>query len=569
VITLDGVALSPGVASGAAMTVRPMPVDEPSSARDGRTEQERFRTACRDAEAELRRTLEALPEADAAARQILRAHLALVADPMLAAQVESSLARDEVSAHAALERAAAALSSRFEALADTVMRQRAADLRDVCKCISRHLTGRPSVGSAASERRIVCAADLSPAQVIQLAQDQPLAFVIEQGADTSHAVILMRALAVPAVIVPGATSLVRDGDLVLVDGDRGQVLVHPDSNVSLRAAAVLPAGSSDSDPQPASTSDGVTIAVTATIADAMDARRAVAAGADGIGLFRTEMLFLHGAQLPSEEEQEACYSEVGRVIGARPLTVRILDLGADKQSPALRLPHEPNPALGVRGVRLLFARPALFMGQLRALLRAAVGRQVRLLVPMIIDTSDLARVRDLAREVLSSMASPLTIEIGVMIETPAAALMADELAAAADFLSIGTNDLAQYVLAADRHSPAMAAFYQPLHPAVLRLVRDVVAAAIRRQRAVSVCGEAAAEPRAVPLFLGMGVTELSVRPPAVTRVKSQVRRIDAAAARALAEEVAALPTACDVAARIDAACEMESGIDVRQVRDAR
>ena len=567
-ITLDGVALSPGVASGAAMTVRPTPADEPSHAPDGRSEQERFSSACRDAQAELRRTLEALPQTDGAARQILRAHLALLADPLLTAEVESRIARDEVSAHAALERAATALSSEFEALADPVMRQRAADLRDVCECISRHLTGRASTRGAGAEPRIVCAADLSPAQVIQLAQDRPLAFVIEQGADTSHAAILMRALAVPAVIgVPGAMSLVRDGDLVLVDGDRGQVLVHPDSNVSLRAAAVMSAVSFDADLRPASTSDGVTIAVTATIADAVDARRAVAAGADGIGLFRTEMLFLRGEQLPSEEEQEACYSEVGRVIGARPLTVRILDLGADKQSPGLRLPHEPNPALGLRGVRLLFARPELFMGQLRALLRAAAGRPVRLLVPMVIDTTDLVRVRDLTREALSSMAS--AIEIGVMIETPAAALMADELAAAADFLSIGTNDLAQYVLAADRHSPHMAAFYQPLHPAVLRLVRDVVAAATRRHRPVSVCGEAAAEPRAVPLFLGMGVTELSVRPSAVTRVKSQVRRIDAAAARALAEEVAALPTAVDVAARIDAASEREAGIDVREVRNAR
>jgi phosphoenolpyruvate-protein kinase (PTS system EI component) len=362
---------------------------------------------------------------------------------------------------------------------------------------------------------------------------------------------------------------VEDDDVMLVDGTRGQVLVHPDSDASSLESGRFSAQADEADPQPAHTCDGVAIAVTASIAHAEDARRAIAAGADGIGLLRTEMLFLLHDRLPTEDAQEAFYGEVCGIVGTRPLTIRLLDLGADKQSAGLELAHEINPALGLRGIRLLFARPELLMCQLRALLRATGGRRVRLLVPMVLDATDLARVREMLNQAAFNIGSSATaVEIGAMVETPAAALMADELAAAADFLSIGTNDLAQYVLAADRYSAQMASTYQPLHPAVLRLVRGVAAAAARHRTPVCVCGEAAADPRAVPLFIGMGVTELSVHAPAIARVKAQVRRIDMGAARALAEDVAALPTAAAVAARIDAARET-IGADVLEARDTR
>jgi phosphoenolpyruvate-protein phosphotransferase len=566
VINLEGVALSPGVTCGAAITFRPASTGQPScQPPNGSGTLEQFRTARRDAEAELRRALATLPRTDGPAHEILRAHLALLADPVLVSEVESRIARDRVGALMAVEQTAAALASQFGALADPAMRHRAADLHDVCEYIRRHLISNVPTGSSGGGGRVVFASELSPAQVLCLAQEHPLAFVLESGTDMSHAAILMRALAVPAVIgVPGAMAVVHDGDVVIVDGNRGQIFVRPDPDASLPTTTVFSVAC-ESDRQPAVTRDGVSIAVTATIADATDARRAIAAGADGIGLFRTEMLFLRGSQLPSEDAQEAFYREVARAIGSRELTARILDLGMDKQSAALRLAAEPNPALGLRGVRLLFAHPELLMGQLRALLRATAGRRIRLLVPMVVDGADLERMREMIADARRSIApAAAEVNIGVMVETPAAAVMAEELAAAADFMSIGTNDLAQYVLAADRNNARMARFYQPLHPAVLRLVRGACVAAARRGIPVAVCGEAAADPRALSLFVGMGATELSVRPSAVVDVKAKVRRIVAAAARALAEEAAALSTAAAVIARIEAAEEAEPGIDVRE-----
>jgi len=525
VITLEGTALSPGVASGPAMKMPPPVQGEAVRIADNRTPTQQFHDARRAAEAELRTAIEVLPALAGPAREILRAHLALVADPSLIAEVESRFTGDGVDAQQALRRAADALSGRFEAMADGTMRQRAADLRDVFECIARHLTEDAATDATPAEPRVVCATDLSPAQVLRLGRMRPLAFVLERGAETSHAAILMRALAVPTVIgVPGATTFVHDGDVVLVDGDRGRVLVHPDPDLPV-APHIKSSTTYESDPEPAVTRDGVAIAVTATIADAADARRAIAAGADGIGLLRTEVLFLGGDELPSEAMQAAFHREIGAAIGLRPLTVRILDLGADKQSPAVRLDRGPNPALGLRGVRLLLARPRLLMSQLRALLYAIGERRVRLLVPMVIDAAELSEVRKLLEKAARDVGAGVpNVAVGAMVETPAAALMAEEVAAAADFLSIGTNDLAQYVLAADRDSAAMARYYQPLHPAVLRLVRDVIATATRQGKPVSVCGETAADPLAIPLFIGMGVTELSVPPAAVARVKVQVRQ---------------------------------------------
>lgn len=569
-IALDGTGLSPGVARGAAVTMRPAAeprrrLPEDVGARVA------FAGARQRAEAELRGAMAALSEVGGPALQILRAHLALVSDRALVTEVERRIETERLTALEALERTAAALVMRFEALGDPVMRARAGDLRDVCDCIARHLGGAaPAVDPLPDGARVVVATDLTPAQVLTCARARPLAFVLEQGAETSHAAILMRALAVPAVIrVPRATALVRDGDLVLVDGDRGRVLVDADEDTSMALPSDMPVAARDPDSRPATTRDGTVVAVTASIAGLADAHRAEAAGADGVGLFRTEGLFLASEHLPSEDVQCASYSAVFAAVGRGHLTVRVLDLGADKQPTGLQLPPEPNPALGLRGLRLAFAYPDLLTTQLRALLRASEGRRLRLLLPMVVDVTDVDRAREMIDAAAQAAHAAPTVDIGVMIETPAAALMAEELSAAADFLSIGTNDLTQYVLAADRGNRDLAASYQPLHPAVLRLVRAVVRAAERQHTPVAACGELAADPRAVPVLLGMGVTELSVRPSAVPGVKAQVRRLSASAARALAEEVAALPTAAAVAERIDRAHEIEIGIDVRETRHSR
>jgi phosphocarrier protein FPr/phosphocarrier protein len=288
--------------------------------------------------------------------------------------------------------------------------------------------------------------------------------------------------------------------------------------------------------------------ITASVVDAANARRAFAAGADGIGLFRTEWLFLRADTLPSEEQQYEAYREIAVLGDERPITMRTIDLGGDKRPSALPSLREANPALGLRGVRLALAYPDLMKTQFRALCRAFAGSRLRLLLPMVNDVDDVTRMRELLQQAGAGRGA---YEMGVMIETPAAALMADELAAAVDFLSLGTNDLTQYVLAADRENPSTAPLYQPLHPAVLRILRHVMTAAGRRGRPVAVCGEAASDPIAARVLVGLGVSELSVPIAAVARSKRAIRGMSVATMRLLADELMALPTAAAVAARLE------------------
>lgn len=542
--TLTGIPLVPGCAAGPALVIdaaRDIPVPSGLSG-DAREQFASARHAARD---ELTTALEFLP--DGPAREIVRAHLALLRDPLLINEIASGIDRG-LGAQEAVTHASASLAARFTTLADPALRARAADLRDVCDCVARHLAGAARTVLPA-ESHIVCAADLSPAQVLQFIERRPLAIVLETCVAASHAAILVRALGVPAVIgVPRITALAHDGDLLVIDGTRGQVVLKPEGDALTATEFDLSTGSLESDPEPVRTEDGTAIAVTATALDAADVRRAFAAGADGIGLFRTEWLFMRADTLPSEQVQYDAYRQVAELAEGRPVTMRTIDLGSDKRPPGLPLAHERNPALGLRGMQLAFAYPDLLKTQLRALFRSFDGRPLRLLLPMVNDADDVARTREL---IAQAGVPGDTFELAVMIETPAAALMAGELAASVDYLSLGTNDLTQYVLAADRENQSMAAVYTPLHPAVLRLVRQVLNAAEQFGKRVGVCGEAAADPVAASLLVGMGVRELSVPWSAVTRLKRVIRRISVARARALAEELAGLPTAAAVTARLE------------------
>ena len=556
-IALNGIPLMRGTAAGPAVIVRPDVYGLPQVTRGA--DRQRLDDARRQAQLELQARVDAV--ADGAAREILRAHLALADDPLLTAEFERGLA-EGLSAEETLHRAGSSLAGRFTALADPALRARGADISDVCQCIARHLGGGGPV-QLVGEGCIVCAAELSAAQVLQFVGRPPLAFVLETNVETSHAAILIRALGVPAVVgVSGISASVADGDPIVVDGTHGRIVLHPESLAMAAMEDVRP----DIDAEPARTQDGAAIAVTAIAVDIADARSGLAAGADGIGLFRTEWLFLRTEGLPSEEIQAATYREMATLGGERSITMRVMDLGGDKVPPALRLEREPNPALGMRGVRFAFAHPDLLGAQLRALGRAFEGRRLRLLLPMVNDVDDVARMRRALAE--AALGTLLSVDVGVMIETPAAALMADELAAAADFLSLGTNDLTQYVLAVDRESASVAALYQPLHPAVLRMLHRVGAAAAHHRKVLSVCGEAAADPVGAPLFIGIGATELSVRPAAVARVKRLVRRTSLDAARALVEELMALPTAAAVAVRLKELALAEDSSNVLASRDA-
>ena len=384
-----------------------------------------------------------------------------------------------------------------------------------------------------------------------------------QGGPTSHGAILARALGVPAVVGLGDALLqLDDGTSAILDGDAGLLIPDPTADTArdyrerraLAAAAAEQARAAAHDP--AITSDGITIEVAANAGSPADAEQATAIGADGVGLFRTEFAFLDRATAPSEEEQVAIYSRAADALAGRPLIVRTLDAGADKPLPYLAMPAEANPFLGVRGVRLGLARPELLSTQLRAIVRTAAAHDnVKLMFPMIATLGELRAARRLLDAALAqTSATPRDgFEVGIMVEVPAAALTAVQLAREVDFFSLGTNDLTQYVLAAERGNAALAALADGLHPAVLRLVDEVCRAADAHGRWVGVCGELGADPAAAPLLVGLGVSELSVAAPSVPAVKAAIRALDVGDAEALAHAALAAESAEAVRALVELA----------------
>jgi phosphoenolpyruvate-protein phosphotransferase len=377
-------------------------------------------------------------------------------------------------------------------------------------------------------------------------------FATEQGTATAHTAILARALGLPAVVgIPGLVDAVADGQPLLLDGDAGTLLIDPpaDAIPHLHGPAALAV-----DEEPAVTRDGRRIEVGSNAANLEDAQRAAAAGADGIGLLRSEFLFLGSDRLPTEDEQVGMLEAVTMAMGSRPVILRTLDVGADKPLPALPQPQEANPALGVRGLRLqLLRRPDLLVDQVRAALRVAANYPLKLMFPMVATLDEVrqakAIVAQAAKDVNAAAANGPRMPVGIMVEVPAAAISADLLAREVDFFSLGTNDLTQYLFAADRTNPELGPLADSLHPALLRMIDEVVKAAHRHRRWVGVCGEMASDLWAVPLLVGLGVDELSVHPPMVARIKAMVRQLSAA----------------DCARVAAAALELEGGEAVRRL----
>lgn len=386
---------------------------------------------------------------------------------------------------------------------------------------------------------VVVAADLDPAEAQALHPAKVTAVATAAGAPLSHASVLLRTKGIPAVTGLGPELLgLPPGTVVVVDGDAGTVRVAPpvDEIEAARARAVDIRTAHDdaraAAADPAITRDGHPVEVLANVGSPDDARRAVAEGADGVGMLRTEFVFLGRSQPPGEEEQYLAYRAVADALGDRPLIVRTLDLGADV--PAWDGPVEPNPALGNRGIRLTLGRPDLLETQLRAIVRLAAHRPLGVMLPMVTTVDELRQARA-SLERVAGADLPAGLHVGITVEVPAAALTAESFAPEVDFLAVGTNDLTQYTLAVDRANAAVASLADGMHPAVLRLVRSVTAAADRHGRAVCVVGELASDPAAVPLLLGLGVGSLSVRPNAVPPVKQAVRAVAVEDARALAE----------------------------------
>ena len=486
---------------------------------------------------------------------ILEAQALMLDDPALVDGASELMAQGRP-ADESVATAMAPFVEMLRASPDPVFQARAADVEDVVDQLRRALHGASGTPPPPLEPSIVVARDLAPSQTAGLDRTLVLGFATEQGSATAHTAILARALGLPAVVgIAGLVEAVEDGQAVLLDGDEGTLVLDPPADL---VAAVRPSAQAATDAEPAVTRDGHRVEIGCNAAGVDDARRAAAAGADGIGLLRSEFLFLGSDRLPSEDEQVAVLEEVSTAMGERPVILRTLDVGADKPLPALPQPPEANPALGVRGLRLqLLRRPDLLLDQLRAALRVSARHPLRLMFPMVSTLDEVRQVKVLLeqarRDVHPSAADGTRMQVGIMIEVPAAAVAADVLAAEVDFFSLGTNDLTQYLFAADRTNPELASLADSLHPSLLRMIDQVVKAAHRRQRWVGVCGEMASDLWAVPLLVGLGIDELSVHPPAVARIKALVRSLDAAV--------------CGRAAR--AALKLDSGAAVRRLIERR
>jgi phosphoenolpyruvate-protein phosphotransferase len=424
------------------------------------------------------------------------------------------------------------------------------------------LTGE-AAGLSMSRPGIVVAADLTPADTARLDRQLAQGIATAAGSPTSHSAILARSLGIPAAVGLGRTLLeVPDDTPLLLDGDAGVVYVEPDDELvaeyERRAAGREEAAreARTRAAEPAVTRDGQPVEVVANIGSPDDVAAALANGAEGVGLLRTEFLFLERDSMPGEDEQYAAYNRIAEALEGRPLVLRTLDVGADKPLPYLPAQPEANPFLGVRGIRLALARPELLETQLRAALRTSAEHPLKVMFPMVATLEEYRQARSALEHVREELvqtgtAVPEELEVGVMIEVPAAALVAEVFAPEVDFFSLGTNDLTQYTMAAERGNPSVAGLADGLHPAVLRLIRIVAEAASRYERWVGVCGELASDPTAAPVLVGLGIKELSANAPAIPAVKQAVRGVDTEAARTLADAALELSSAAEVRALVE------------------
>jgi phosphotransferase system enzyme I (PtsI) len=574
---------------------------EPQHVEDVQQELARLEDALAQARQEMQLLLvQAQQKTSAKEASIFEAHELFLSDPELLQQVRTIISDEQYSAAYAWQEATRQYVEELRSLDDDYLAARAIDMDDVAQRVQRILQGEENHTVEFREPVVIVANDLTPSETIQFEREKIRAFCIALGGPTSHVAILAKALGLPAITGLGAAiDRLHNGDTVIVDGSSGDVLIAPDPQTlaSYRdlteARARLEQSARLVAQQPARTRDGTTVEVVANIGGLEQVPEALAYGAEGIGLFRTEFMYMEREGAPGEEEQTKIYRSVLEAMTSvsatsavaaierptesvpsatletaeshgltfavppvsetRPVVVRTFDIGGDKPLPYLPLPHEMNPFLGVRGIRLALARPELFQTQLRALLRAGVGYNLKIMFPMVTSWEEIEMLYsqlEQARRTLAARgvtcAEAKDVEIGVMIEVPAAALMADRLAERVDFFSIGTNDLAQYTLAVDRGNAAVAPLADALHPAVLRLIRQVSEAAHAHGKWVGLCGELASDPLATPVLLGLGLDELSMTARAIPLIKQKIRHCSIAHAREIADKVLRLNNAREV-----------------------
>ncbi len=537
--TLQGIPASPGLAIGPAHAFRLAVPEVPQyTAADPQAEWDALTAAIQQTRAQIQRTRTTINNANTAG--IFDAHLLFLDDDALLAPTRRAVFEDKSNAASAWNHAVEAVAAAYRALDDAYLRARAADIQEVGQQVLVHLLDKLLDKSSAlpvfTEPGILIAADLAAADVAHLDPANVRGICTAFGGATSHGAILARTLNIPLIVGLGDAILnVPDSTPVIMDGDTGRVILNPDEVIvrdytqrmeTQRAAQVEALAASVA---PAITRDGRRIEIVANIGSVADAQAAVRMGAEGVGVLRTEFLFLNRQTAPGEDEQYTAYRAIAQTLSGRPLIIRTLDVGGDKPLPYIDQPNEANPFLGMRAIRLCLAQPDLFKTQLRAAARTAAEFPVKVMFPMIATLGEFRAAKALLAEVCAEVnVAPAQIETGIMVEIPAAALRADQFAPEVDFFSIGTNDLTQYTLAAERGNPQLATLTDAFQPAVLQLIRQVVEAAHARGKWVGVCGELGGDPLAVPLLVGLGVDELSMNAPAIPRVKQIIRALDSA-----------------------------------------
>jgi phosphoenolpyruvate-protein phosphotransferase (PTS system enzyme I) len=565
---LQGIAASNGIAIAKAYRlVEPNLSFEKQTIEDAESEVSRFKEAIEKSKAELEAIRDrAQVELGADKAAIFEAHLLVLTDPELNGPIEDKIKSEKVNAEAALKDTADMFVMMFEQMDNEYMKERAADIRDVTKRILSHLLGVQLVNpSMIAEEVIIVAEDLTPSDTAQLNRQYVLGFTTDIGGRTSHSAIMARSMEIPAVVgTKSATEDINNGDLVIVDGLKGEVHINPTPelveeyrNIHQQYEAQKTEWAKLVNEKTVSADDHH-VELAANIGTPKDLKGVIENGGEGVGLYRTEFLYMGRNQLPTEEEQYEAYKAVLEGMNGKPVVVRTLDIGGDKELPYLQLPKELNPFLGFRAIRLCLEEQDIFRTQLRALLRASSYGNLKVMFPMIATLDEFREAKAILEDEKQKLISAGqkvsdSIELGIMVEIPSTAVLADQFAKEVDFFSIGTNDLIQYTMAADRMNQRVSYLYQPYSPSILRLVKMVIDAAHAEGKWAGMCGEMAGDETAIPLLIGLGLDEFSMSATSILKARSQIKKLSKAEMEKLATQVLNMQTTSQVIEAVNAA----------------
>lgn len=564
---LKGIAASDGIAAAKAyMLVQPDLSFTETSIDDPEAEVKRLDDALAASKKELELIkAKATENLGAEEAEVFEAHLTILADPELIGQIKDKINSDKVNAEAALKSVTDMFISMFESMTDNAyMQERAGDIRDVTKRVMSHLLGVTLPNPALiNEEVVIVAHDLTPSDTAQLDRNFVKGFITDIGGRTSHSAIMSRTLEIAAVVGSGnATSEVKDGDMVIIDGIEGDAIVNPSED----QLAEYKQKAADFAAQKAEwkllkdaksvTADGKEVTLAANIGTPDDVVGANDNGAEAVGLFRSEFLYMNSAELPTEDEQFEAYKKAIEGMNGKQVVVRTMDIGGDKELPYLPLPEEENPFLGYRAIRISLDRQDIFRTQLRALLRASAFGRLAIMFPMIATVNEFKQAKAIFEEEKANLVAAGVkvsddIEVGMMMEIPAAAMIADKLAKYADFFSIGTNDLIGYTMAADRGNERVSYLYQPYNPSILRLVKRIIDASHAEGKWTGMCGEMAGDQVAVPLLAGLGLDEFSMSATSILKTRSLMKTLDTTKMQELADKALDCETAEEVTALVE------------------